>query len=195
MTPLPSILALILSYVVGSVPTGLWLGRWLCGVDIRQHGSKNIGATNALRVLGKKMGALALAGDMAKGVVAVLVFARLSPWPHATLLCGLAAIVGHTGSVFLKFRGGKGIATSAGVFASLCPIPTAIAVATFAALVGLTRMVSVGSICAALALAMSVWALSDDWPMRALASAVALWVIVRHRSNIQRILRGTENRF
>ena len=106
--------ALALSYALGSLPTGLWLGLSIRGIDIRQKGSKNIRATNTMRVVGNKLGALAPSGDIAKGVLATLLVARLADWEHAPLACGTAAILGHTFSLFLKFRGGKGVATSAG---------------------------------------------------------------------------------
>lgn len=194
--------AVLLSYVLGSVPTGLWLGLRLRGVDIREHGSKNIGATNTLRVLGKGLGAIALIGDMAKGAVAVLVFARLAEWGYAPIACGLAAIAGHTWSVFLKFGGGKGVATSAGVFLGLCPVPTLIALAAFLVVVASTRMVSAGSISAAVVLTVAVWVIeldpltgsANNLVIRSIATLVAAIVVVRHRTNIQRIVAGTENR-
>jgi len=189
-----TVLAILLSYLIGSIPTGLWLGLKLRGVDIRLHGSKNIGATNTTRVLGKKLGAIALAGDAAKGLVAVLLFGRLAQWQYLPLVCGIAAIIGHTASVFLCFRGGKGVATGGAVFAALAPIPTAIAAAAFAAVVALTRMVSAGSIVAAIVLAASVIGLGAPWPLQAAAVAVALYVIFKHRANIARILRGQENK-
>jgi len=198
--------AVLLSYLVGSIPTGLWLGLWMRGIDIREHGSKNIGATNTLRVLGKGMGAAALGGDIAKGLVAVLLVARLSEWSQAPLACGLAAVLGHTASVFLRFRGGKGVATSLGVFLGLCPVPTIIAALVFATVAGTTRMVSAGSCTAAIALTVSVYALPGrwatlsgallpiDWPLRVVVTVVAALVIVKHRANIKRILKGEENR-
>ncbi|MBI5091550.1 MAG: glycerol-3-phosphate 1-O-acyltransferase PlsY [Candidatus Hydrogenedentes bacterium] len=186
--------AVLLSYLLGSIPTGLWLGRTLRGVDIREHGSKNIGATNTMRVLGKSLGALALAGDMGKGLIAVAVVARISPLSYAPLACGLAAIVGHTISVFCRFRGGKGVATAGGAFLGLCPIPTAIAIMVFAAVVAVTRMVSAGSIAASIALITAIYVLPNDWPLRVVVTLVGLLVIIRHRSNIQRILRGEENK-
>jgi glycerol-3-phosphate acyltransferase PlsY len=186
--------AVLLSYVAGSVPTGLWLGLWLRKRDIRDHGSRNIGATNTLRVLGKRLGALALAGDMTKGAIAVLAFARMSDWPYAPIACGLAAIFGHTFSLFLKFRGGKGVATSAGVFFGLAPIPMAIALGVFLLVVRATRMVSAGSILAALAMGISVFAVPTNPAVRAVAVAVAILIVFRHRENIQRIVRGEENR-
>ncbi len=186
--------AVLLSYLLGSVPTGLWLGLWLRKVDIREHGSKNIGATNTLRTLGKTLGAIALLGDMAKGTIPVLLFARLSDWPYAPIACGLAAICGHTFSVFLKFRGGKGVATSAGVFFGLAPIPFAIALAVFIAVFAATRMVSAGSILGAVTMAVSVFLFPIDSIVRGMAVAVAALIVLRHRDNIRRILQGKENK-
>jgi glycerol-3-phosphate acyltransferase PlsY len=186
--------AVILSYILGSIPTGLWLGLWLRKVDIRQHGSRNIGATNTLRVLGKPLGATALAGDMAKGAIPVLFISSLSDWEYAPIACGLAAICGHTFSIFLKFGGGKGVATSAGVFAGLAPLPMLAALTVFVAVVAATRIVSAGSILAAAALAIAVFVFPTDNVVRVIACAIALLVIVRHRDNIRRILNGTENR-
>lgn len=187
--------AIAISYVLGSIPTGLWLGLRLRGVDIREHGSKNIGATNTMRVLGKRLGAIALAGDMAKGLVPVLFVAQPSEWPYAPIACGLAAIAGHTWSLFLRFRGGKGVATSAGVFLGLAPIPMLVAAAVFILVVGTTRMVSAGSILAAITMAIAVFALSPPDPaLRTFTTAVGVIVVLRHRENIQRIIAGTENR-
>src|SRR5690606_10762972 len=105
--------ALLLSYVLGSIPTGLWLGLVFREVDIREAGSKNIGATKTMRVLGKLLGAVALTGDMLQGLLPVICFAKLHPESvHLPLLCGVAAILGHAFSLFLKFKGGKGVATS-----------------------------------------------------------------------------------
>jgi acyl phosphate:glycerol-3-phosphate acyltransferase len=202
-----TLLALLCAYVIGSIPTGLWLGLWLRKTDIRQHGSKNIGATNTLRVLGKGLGALALVGDLGKGAVAVLLVARLNPsWDYASLVCGLMAIAGHTFPIFLRFKGGKGVATSTGVFLALAPTATLVAVIVFALVVGVTRMVGAGSICAATAMTIAVfvlphaWAtypthsLPEGWALRIIVALVALLIVARHRSNITRILRGEENR-
>ncbi|HEO71408.1 MAG TPA: glycerol-3-phosphate 1-O-acyltransferase [Candidatus Hydrogenedentes bacterium] len=167
---------------------------WLRKVDIREHGSRNIGATNTMRVLGKKLGAGALACDMAKGLIPVLLMTQSGVWAHAPLLCGVAAILGHTASVFLRFRGGKGVATSAGVFLGLCPIPMLIALGIFMLIVALTRMVSAGSLAAALTFGVLVYALPHPWPTRAAVAVVVALVFVRHRENIRRLLNGTENR-
>lgn len=198
--------AVALAYLLGSVPTGLWLGLRFRGLDIRQHGSCNIGATNTLRVLGPRLGAVALIGDIAKGAIATLLLSRLSAWPHAALACGLAAILGHTFSVFCGFRGGKGVATSAGVFAALCPLAIGIVAVVFAVVVAATRMVSAASCLAAAGLGILMLALPAGYPtapldlvpddalLRALGLGVAALVVYRHRANIARILRGTESR-
>lgn len=188
-------LALVLSYVAGSLPTGLWLGLWLRGVDIREEGSKNIGATNTMRVLGKPLGATALLCDIVKGLIPVVFIARLSPDDaHLPIICGVAAILGHSFSLFLRFRGGKGVATSAGVFFGLAPWPMGIAVLVFATVLGATRMVSAGSVCAALALAISVWFFPLSVVVQVAAVLIATLVIVKHRSNLKRIVQGEENR-
>ena len=217
LDPVP-IGAVMGSYVLGSIPTGLWLGLRLRGVDIREHGSKNIGATNTLRVLGKKLGAAALLADMAKGLLPVMLGLWLAKdrleglpvsevalsdtcslgWALLPLACGVAAILGHSFSIFLGMGGGKGVATSAGVFAGLAPWPTLAAAIVFAVTVALTRMVGAGSVLAAAALSVAVFALPVSIPaipMRIVTVLVALLIIFKHRENIRRILRGEENRF
>jgi len=188
-------LGLLASYVLGSVPSGLWMGQRLRGIDIREHGSKNIGATNTLRVLGKKLGAAALAFDILKGLLPVLIAPQVSTWPYLPLACGLAAILGHSFSLFLGFKGGKGVATSAGVFLGLAPLVTVVGIVTFAVVVGATRMVSAGSVSAALAMAVAVFFIPTGTVIQWVTLAVALLVILKHRANIQRILRGAENKF
>jgi len=183
------------AYLLGSLPAGLWLGLWFKGVDIRQHGSQNIGATNTLRVLGKPLGIAALCFDLAKGLVPVLVAMRFGIWEHLPLACGLAAILGHTFSIFLRFRGGKGVATSAGVFLGLTPLPMLLAALVFGLVTGLTRMVSAGSMAAAITLALAVWLAPVSLPIKIVTTLVAALVIFKHRTNLRRILRGEEHRF
>ncbi len=195
---LPAVLALLASYAAGSIPSGLWFGLWLRGVDIREHGSRNIGATNTLRVLGKKLGGMTLAFDVLKGLLPVAA-AGFVPSPLAPgllpVLCGMAAILGHTFSLFLKFKGGKGVATSTGVFLALAPWQTLLAAAVFGLVVWRTRMVSAGSISAAAALLAAVLAGGADTPVTVVAVIIAVLVVYKHRANIGRILRGEENRF
>ncbi len=181
-------------YVLGSIPAGLWLGLRLRHIDIREHGSKNIGATNTLRVLGKKMGATALAFDMAKGLIPVLAAKVLVGGEWAPMACGVAAILGHSFSLFLGFKGGKGVATGTGVFLGLAPLPTLLAAVVFGVVVGATRMVSAGSISAATALTAAVLLMPHSAPVRVATCLMALLVILKHRSNIGRIVRGEESK-
>ena len=184
----------VFAYVLGSVPTGLWLGLRLKKVDIREHGSRNIGATNTLRVLGKGLGAVALVCDMAQGAAPVLLAMNESATEYIPLICGLAAILGHTFSLFIKFKGGKGVATSAGVFFALTPIPMAAALGAFLLTFAASRMVSLGSILAAVVFAIAIWVMPHDMVLRGIGSLVAAMVVFRHRENIKRIVSGNENK-
>jgi len=183
------------SYLLGSIPTGYWLGLAWKGVDVRNLGSGNLGATNVLRVLGPGPGLLTLALDIFKGLIPVLISERL--FPHEltlAILTGLSAIVGHTASIFVRFRGGKGVATTAGVFAALLPIPTLAAVAVFAVVFGSTRYVSLGSLLGASTLAISSFVFAIPRSLSWAAVLVAVYVIWTHRGNIRRLANGTENR-
>ena len=187
-------IALALSYVLGSVPSGLWLGLWLRGVDIRKEGSGNIGATNTMRTLGKLYGLAALAFDVFKGWLPVILAPYLHSWEYLPIGCGMAAIIGHTFPIFLWFRGGKGVATSTGVFLGLAPMPMAVAAAVFFAVVAATRMVSAGSVAAAAAMSAAVFLFDIPWPVRWFTLFAAALVIIKHHSNIRRILRHEENK-
>lgn len=185
------------SYLLGSIPTGLWLGRYLRGVDIRKEGSRNIGATNTFRVLGRGFGLAALAGDVFKGWLPVILTTQFmaARWPWLPLLCGMAAVLGHTFSIYLLFRGGKGVATGTGVYFALAPMPTLIAAVVFAIAFGATRMVSVGSISAAATLTVAVLLLPGmALPVKVVTPLLATLVIWKHRDNIRRIIQGKENR-
>jgi acyl phosphate:glycerol-3-phosphate acyltransferase len=189
-------------YLVGSIPTGYLLGRSR-GLDIRQHGSGNIGATNVWRVLGWKWGLLAFASDFLKGflplfLLRTLFFPADSAWTTSLLLvlCGLAAIIGHNYTPWLGFKGGKGIATSAGVLGALMPWVLAIALSLWIIATLLTRMVSIGSILAAASLApLAFFFYPGNWIYFGLACMAGGLAIIRHKSNIQRLLAGTESRF
>jgi glycerol-3-phosphate acyltransferase PlsY len=186
-------LAIVAAYLLGSVPTGYLLFRWSGGGDIRRHGSGNIGATNVMRSGGKAVGVLTLLLDALKGTAAVLLAREVAggPWEAAA---AFAAVAGHCYPIFLRFRGGKGIATGCGAYLVLAPLPMAIALGVFAATVLFTRMVSMGSIAAGVALPLAIlW-----WqPDRALAWSVvasAGLAIARHHANIRRIVAGREHR-
>ena len=195
------LVALVLAYVIGSVPTGYVIGR-LRRIDIREHGSGNIGATNTLRVLGKPAGITALVLDVGKGFVAVTVLAAIAASGRSSLsesmmkvLLGIAAVAGHNWTVFLKFKGGKGVATSAGVFLGIAWLPVLISAAVFAILVLGTRIVSVVSMSAAVVLPIAMLALHAEWEFVAFGIVAAALVLLRHRSNIGRLIKGEENRF
>ncbi len=183
-----------LAYLVGAVPFGLLLAR-RAGVDVRAAGSGNIGAANVARTVGKASGLATLALDAAKGALPVLLAGPGLGGPvELQVAAGAAAVLGHVFPVYLRFRGGKGVATAAGVFVAASPVVTALALAAFVAAFAVTRRVSVGSILAALALALAAAVVDRRAPLVALAAAVALLVIVRHRANLGRLRRGEEPR-
>jgi acyl phosphate:glycerol-3-phosphate acyltransferase len=189
---------LIASYLLGAVPTSYLAARLFRGIDLREHGSRNLGATNLYRVLGWRYAVPVGLLDAAKGLVPVLLFApRVSPSELFALICGLVAVVGHVFSVFVGFKGGKGVATAAGVMLGLTPAALGVAVLVWAALVYLTGYVSVGSIAAAAIFPLAVYLLEppDQPAMLWLDIAVAAAIIWFHRGNIQRLFKGTENRF
>ena len=195
-------LAIGLAYVIGSVTTGYLIGKVFRGIDIRDYGSGNIGATNTLRVLGKPAGVTALVLDVAKGLVAVTALAAIaasgrSPvtLPTMKVLLGIAAIAGHNWTVFLRFRGGKGVATSAGVFLGIAWLPVLIAAVAFTVIVLSTRIVSLGSMSAAVVLPVAMFVLGSEREFLAFGIVAAALVLVRHSSNIKRLLRGKEHRF
>ena len=189
---------LIASYLLGAVPTSYLAARLFRGIDLREHGSRNFGASNLYRVLGWRYAVPVGLLDAAKGLVPVLVFApRVSSSELFALICGLVAVVGHVFSVFVGFKGGKGVATAAGVMLGLTPAALGVAVLVWAALVYLTGYVSVGSIAAAAIFPLAVYLLEppDQPAMLWLDIAVAAAIVWLHRGNIQRLLKGTENRF
>lgn len=208
-----AVLFAVAGYLVGSIPFGYLAGR-LRGIDIRQHGSRNVGATNVGRVLGKKWGLSVFALDVLKGGLPVALAGAILHHGGAAagptglalwLLAAFAAIAGHIWPVWLRFRGGKGVATSLGVVLAVYPYftwPGLIALAAWVAVTAVSRYVSLGSIVAALVLPASltalclcgVWSARAIWPLMIFAWAMPLLVIARHRANIGRLLAGTENK-
>lgn len=195
-----------LAYLLGSLPTAYLAGRLLKGVDIRQHGSGSVGATNALRVLGKWPGLAVLLIDVAKGAAAIALARwayalpsmtppELQAWaPWGVCLAGLAALLGHARSIWLSFTGGKSVATGLGLLLALAwPVGLG-GLAVFAVTVAVSRIVSLGSILAALTAIVLVCLLDQPLPYRLLVIAGAAYVILRHRANLQRMLAGTEPR-
>jgi acyl phosphate:glycerol-3-phosphate acyltransferase len=185
-------LLVALGYVLGSIPTGLLVARWQRGVDIRRHGSGNIGMTNVLRAVGKGAAALTLVGDLAKGLLPVLLARAWLTSPWAIGLVALAAVIGHLFPVFAGFHGGKGVATTLGASLPLLPGPLLIAFLVFVTCVALRRQVSLGSLAAAAALPIAAfaWGSPAAYVLYALVAATLIWY--RHRENIQRLLAGTE---
>lgn len=183
------------AYLLGSIPFGLILGRRR-GVDVRQVGSGNIGATNVARSLGKKLGLVVLALDMAKGAIPVLAlrWLALDERAHPLLLTavGIAPIVGHCFPIWLRLHGGKGVATALGVFLALEPAVAGMAVAVFAVVYALFRVVSLGSMSATVAVPVLLWALGRPAPEVALGVLGAAIIIIQHRENIRRLLRRAE---
>jgi acyl phosphate:glycerol-3-phosphate acyltransferase len=187
-----TILLIAVGYGLGSIPTGLLIARWQAGVDIRQHGSGNIGMTNVLRAVGKGAAALTLAGDLAKGLIPVLLACAWLTSPWTIGLVALAAIIGHMYPLFAGFQGGKGVATSLGGFIPLLPGPLLIAFVVFAACVAIRRQVSLGSLAAAAALPLAalLWGSPVAYVLYTLMTAALIWY--RHGDNIQRLFAGTE---
>jgi glycerol-3-phosphate acyltransferase PlsY len=182
-----------LAYLVGAIPFGLIVGKVFYGVDVRQHGSGNVGTTNVFRVLGKKAGVAVFVLDVMKGYVpAALAAALFSPW-HAIFIAA-APVVGHIYSVFLKGSGGKGVATGAGVVLALVPLAFLICFVTWITLIIVTRYVSVASLTAATLVPLLVFLLGDPLPYKIAAVLVALIVWWAHRGNVGRLLDGTESR-
>ena len=189
-------LGLILAaYIVGSIPVGLILGQQIWKKDLRRLGSRNIGATNAWRVLGRKAGILVFILDFLKGQLGVMLGAWIIGTPTALVVGGLFAVIGHVTSIFAGFRGGKGVATGVGVLSLLMPKVMAIVVAVWLVLFLLTRYVSIASIVAA-ALTPLLAAIFDMPPIYfAFALAAAAVIVWRHRENLQRLREGRENKF
>jgi glycerol-3-phosphate acyltransferase PlsY len=195
---LAAALWLLASYLVGAIPTSYIAGRLFRGIDLREHGSKNLGATNVFRTLGWRYAIPVGLFDIAKGAVPVLVLApQVSDSQLFALACGIAAILGHVFSVFVRFRGGKGVATAAGVMLGLTPLALGVAALAWLVVVALTGYVSLASIAAAAVFPVAVHFLGRlDRPeilwLDALVAAAIIWL---HRGNIRRLLNGTESRF
>ena len=198
------LLAIILSYLAGAIPAGYVVGKLFKGIDIRDYGSGNIGFTNALRVLGVVPGIIVLIADIGKGAAAVLAIFRLGGLqpsntltPYLPALCGGFAIIGHIWTIFLKFRGGKGVSTCLGVFTSLFWQAGLISLCVWIIAVAITRYVSLGSVllCTSFCVAVFVTSRQYVWGFRIMALVVTVIVIYRHKGNIQRLIKGEERKF
>ncbi|MBC1377452.1 glycerol-3-phosphate 1-O-acyltransferase PlsY [Listeria innocua] len=187
------ILLSLLAYVIGSIPSGLWIGKIFYKKDIRDFGSGNLGATNSFRVLGVKAGSIVTVMDILKGTVATLLpfFFQLNVNHHFWLLTGAFAIIGHSFPLFAGFRGGKAVATSAGVILAYAPLLFVAALVVFLLTLKISKYVSLSSMIGALA-ALIISFFMGDWILIVLVACIALFVIWRHRANITRIRNGEE---
>ena len=214
MPVLAYILTALGAYLLGSIPFGFLVAK-AKGIDIRSVGSGNIGATNAMRVLGKPAGIFVMVMDALKGYAAcwvgIYIYANFSPnseihsfhdlsvmlqqWEGCAIIAGICAVLGHNYTCWLKFKGGKGIATTAGVYLALAPWALLVALAAFILAILLTKYVSAGSILAAVALPVTVWVMTPhNLFLGVVTTALGALAIYKHKSNIQRLLAGTENR-
>ena len=188
---------LVGAYLIGAIPFGFLIGK-MRGIDVRTVGSKNIGATNVYRTVGHKWGFLAFFCDFLKGFLPAffaLRYASTSAFnPNLPVLVGLAAVIGHTLTVFMKFRGGKGVATAFGMMVALATCPALLAFAVFVVTVWISHYISLGSMLAAATLAVLVWLFPCLLAVRIIAVLIAVFVIVKHKSNIQRLMKGCENK-
>lgn len=190
------VFVLIIIYLIAAIPTGVVLSRLMGSEDIRQKGSGNIGATNVYRVAGKLAGVLTLLGDTLKSFLPLLAYQSwLTPSPTEFGIASVAAIVGHCYPIYLKFKGGKGVATALGIFLILSAKAVLVALSIFILTVAITRHISLGSILAAMSAPVLILLLDHPQPIFLATLFIALLVIWRHRSNISRLLDGTESRF
>jgi glycerol-3-phosphate acyltransferase PlsY len=187
-------LAIVAAYLIGSIPFALILARRWGASDLRRIGSGNLGAANVMRASGVTAGILVAVLDMAKGAASVWIAERVSAGPGLAAAAGLAAIVGHIYPVWLRFRGGKGVATACGVFSVLTPLALPPAVVIFGAVVWLTKYISLGSVLATLALPPLAYAVGSPLPAVVAALAASIIIVFRHRTNVGRLRTGSERR-
>ena len=190
------IFVLIIIYLIAAIPTGVVLSRLMGSEDIREKGSGNIGATNVYRVAGKLAGVLTLVGDTLKGFLPLLAYKSwLVPTPAQLGVASAVAIIGHCYPIYLRFKGGKGVATALGIFLVLSPQAVLGALIVFVLAVGITRYISLGSVLAAMSAPLLILILNHPQPIVLTTLFIAMLVVWRHRANIRRLLDGTESRF
>ena len=185
------VLGAMMAYLLGSIPSGLWIGRKFFQIDIRQHGSGNLGATNSFRILGKKAGTIVLLMDLLKGSISVLLLKQMDLHGVSPLIIALFAVIGHTYPLFANFKGGKAVATFAGVILAYQPVLFLIGLGIFILTLAISKMVSFTSM-----LTISIGVLLSlyfqDMVLTTIALLADIFIIYRHRTNIQRIVNGTE---
>jgi glycerol-3-phosphate acyltransferase PlsY len=189
-----AVVPIIVGYGLGSLPLGYLVANWIKGIDLRRVGSGNVGAANVYRTAGLAIALLVVGVDIAKGASSVALVSRVTTGPVGPVAAGVAAVIGHVYPVWLRFQGGKGVATACGVFWMLAPLATAIAAGVFVGVVWVTRYVSLGSVIATAVLPPLAWITREPLPVIAGGIAAALLIIQRHRANIARLQDGTERR-
>ncbi|WP_156298951.1 glycerol-3-phosphate 1-O-acyltransferase PlsY [Streptobacillus canis] len=189
------LILVVLAYLVGSIPNALWIGKLFKNIDVREYGSGNVGSTNAARVLGWKLGVLTLILDVFKGAVFVLVAKKMNLDDISIVLIGMAAILGHSYSIYLGFKGGKAVATSLGVFLVLVPKVIALLLILFFAIVIITQYVSIGSISCAFFLPILTYILYNNYVYTIFGIFIGMIVIIRHKSNIINLINKQEAKF
>lgn len=185
------VLGATMAYLLGSIPSGLWIGRKFFQIDIRQHGSENLGATNSFRILGKKAGTIVLLMDLLKGSISVLLLKQMDLHGISPLIIALFAVMGHTYPLFANFKGGKAVATFAGVILAYQPVLFLIGLGIFILTLAISKMVSFTSI-VTISIGVLLSLYFQDIVLTIIALLADIFIIYRHRSNIQRILNGTE---
>lgn len=207
------LIIILISYLLGSIPTSIILSKVFGGIDIREHGSRNAGGTNVVRVLGWKIGIFVMIIDVLKGTVATAWVSQMQLINSNTVsifdpfmlrvICGIAAIIGHVWTIFAKFRGGKGVATGMGMMIALSPTDILVGVIIFIIIVSITKYVSVGSMFGVASIVLSIFIRKNIFNAEIQGSEILLWstslislfIIFTHRANIKRLLSGTENKF
>ena len=190
------VISIVIAYFLGAIPNSYWMGKVFRGIDIREHGSKNPGASNALRILGKPIGFTCLILDIGKGWLAIFLAQRLF---HITLewqliFIGLAAVFGHIYTIFLKFKGGKGVATTFGIFLGLTPLATVFTILVWLLITSITRYISLASIISGICFPVFIYLVSHNPYYFGLSVVLGIFIIIRHISNIKRLMNGTENK-
>ena len=188
------VLGFVLGHLCGSIPSGLWIVQALHGIDIRNYGSKNIGTTNVFRTVGPKTAVMVLLADALKGIVAVWLVSTYFHNPVLDVVTALGALLGHNYSVFLGFKGGKGVATALGLLVFLMPMAAPCSFGVWLVLVLATRYVSLGSIVAAIVTPFLAWYMEYPLAYVIFSAIAAFFVVLRHKENIQRLLSGTESK-
>lgn len=192
----------LIAYLLGSIPTAVWVGKAWYGKDVREHGSKNAGATNTFRVLGKKPGIVVLSVDIIKGAFAVMIPVLAAHWLnldtdiiHLKIVSAICVVLGHVFPLYANFNGGKGVATSLGVIFALNPLAAAISLGVFLIVFISFNYVSLGSICASISFPAMLFVLGvDSWSLKIFGIILGALVILAHRKNIQRLLSGEEGK-